>query len=221
MQLREADKKYEKPKEIKYQELPLGKKLEHIWEYYRWYFLSVIMAIVIISYIIYIIVKPTPTYSVDLLMTGTFVTTDQDTQLVNEKLHTDFDANLQLDFLDWNSENQYTMNMYTKILALASTQQLDILIVPKAVYEQYAAQENKLIVPLEGISKLEKILETHQDQLFRAVDINDNQEHIYGIKIEKLDEKLGLASDEEYILTVVESVKNVDQTVAVINYLLE
>lgn len=221
MQLREADKHYEKPKEIKYEELSLKKKIEHIWEYYRWYIFGVIMAIVLIGYVIYIIISPAPTYSVDLLMTGKFITADEKVQLASEKLHTDFDANLELEFMDWSADNQYTMNMYTKTYALASAKQLDILILPKSMYDEYTMQENKIFVKLDEEPKFQKNLENYEDHLLKAMDKNDNKEHIYGIKMDDLEEKLGIISDEEYILTVILSVKDIDQTVAVINYLLE
>jgi hypothetical protein len=221
MQLRESDKHYEKPKEIKYEELTLEKKIQHIWEYYRWHILGVIMAIVLTGYIIYIIVSPVPTYSVDLLMTGKFTATGTQAESVKEKLHTDFDAKLELEYMDWSSENQYTMNMYTKIYALATAKQLDVLILPKSVYDIYASQDNKLLIALEEEPRLEKVLDTHQGNLLMGLDKNDNKQHIYGIKLDNLEEKLGITSSEEYILTVAQSVKNIDQTVAVINYLLE
>ncbi len=223
MQLREADKHYEKPKEIKYDDLTLKKKLEHIWEYYKWHITAVIGGIILVVYIAYIILVPSPTYSVDVLMVGKLAYEEEQIKSINEKFHTDFDANLQLDFVDFSSTSQYTMNIYNKIYALATSKQLDILILPKEVYTQLAQQEIKMLIPLEEVSSLDEVLESHKEDLCKALNKKDNQMHVYGIKIDQaiLKEKLCIATDEEYIMAVVESVKNIDQTVNVMNYLLE
>lgn len=211
----------------RFKELTLKQKISHIWEYYGWMIISVMIGIVVISNLIISIFTPQKIYDVDVVIAGK-MNYDETQPEVARTYEEMFNANLELSIVDWDNMGEMGMAMLQKIPLLVKTGELDVLGLEPSMFESYTRQlGGDLFVPLETIPEFEGLLEKYRDRLVTYHQkYNDNDElietdeHVYGIRISKFTNIPCIKANDEFIIGVTTTVKDLEKTAQLLDYLL-
>lgn len=194
---------------MKFSDLDKKSKIEHIWEYYKIPIIGGISGLVLVISLVTSIVSNINT---EIVLDVTFIT----------KYYDDTEANLFLDEFDdafinpeapknqkvvfefinisENLSPDQLMAYTTKLFAKSSGQLLDILIVDKEQFEQYAVEG--MFISLNDIIKSENIV-VDESRLVYSKTEEDTEEKIYGITIENNDNIDAICGDfSEYVAAV-------------------
>lgn len=211
-----------------FKELTFKQKVRHIWEYYGWYMISAIIGIMVISSLFISILTPQETHDVDIVIAGKMNYDESEIQVVQSYKEM-FNADLGLSVVDWANMGEMEMAMLQKIPLLVRTDELDVLGLDPTMFESYTRQLGAdLFVPLETIPEFEGLLEKYKDRLVTYNQkYNDNDElvetdeHVYGIRISKFTNIPCITANDEFIIGVTTTVKNLEKTAQLLDYLLE
>lgn len=117
-------------------------KLAYLWEYYKLHALAVLLVIVFVVYIIYNIVTPKVETELYAAIINNTISDE-----IWEKYQTEVSDYLNLDpkkqdvilnrSFYLNGEPEYALNMQTALVAYVSAGDVDILIAPESVFQQY------------------------------------------------------------------------------------
>ncbi len=211
-----------------FKELTFKQKVNHIWEYYRWYILSFIIGAVIISSLVISIFTPQEVHDVDIVLAGKMNYDETQPEVVKSYKEM-FNADLGLSIVDWDNMGEMGMAMLQKIPLLVKTDELDVLGLEPMMFESYTRQLGAdMFVPLETIPEFSGLLEKYEDRLVTYNQkYNDDQElveaeeHIYGIRISKFANIPCITANDEFIIGVTTTVKDLEKTAQLLDYLLD
>ncbi|WP_069998782.1 hypothetical protein [Cellulosilyticum sp. I15G10I2] len=218
-----------------FKELSFKKKTQHIWEYYRWYIASVIIGIIILGSLVLTMFRPQKEFAVHVVIAGKVIS-DETQQQDIERFESEWDTNLSISSVNFESVGQLEMVMMQKIPLLVRTGELDILIVSKNTHMNYLNQGAvDMFLPLDTIEELKPLLEDKKDSLITSEHIEvsttdddyrekiealKNEGHIYGIEVNALPGIPSLELTEELVIGITGTVKDLSKTIEVIEYLL-
>lgn len=209
---------------VKFKDLTFGKKLTYIWDYYKWFIIIAVTVIIIIANAVPQIIensKETVLYSVFI---NTQIESQESTSLMddftdsagidltNKKIILDTSMKINRDVADTIS-----MQSNQKLLALFSTNKLDVIVCDKDNFEFFASQ---------GCFKtIEEVLPDDLYQKYKPYMLEassgDSSKAVYGIDLKN--SKI-LQKENAYIvdpiLTFCVNSKNTEHAVAFLNYLL-
>ncbi|MEG0012899.1 MAG: hypothetical protein RR915_05485 [Cellulosilyticaceae bacterium] len=207
----------------KFKELAGKKKIEYIWDYYRWHIVGVILGILAIWQVVVIINKPPmPVYTTDIVVSGGISMDEEIIDQTLEKYNTEFDANIQFMPVNWNSMDQSTMATEQLLALKMMVREVDLMILGEAKFEKYQLVENSdALMALDRIPELEEVLKQYEDKLLTFTSKEDGKEHVFGIKVDKLDKIEGVVMGEELVLCLVNPPKNVEPAIDMVKYILE
>ncbi len=212
-----------------FKELNFKEKVAHIWEYYRWYILSVIIGVTMLSSILVTAFTPEELHDVDIVIAGKLNYDETQPQVI-ESYKEMFNADLGLSIVNWGEQmGQMEMTMLQKIPLLVRTNELDILGLEPITFQSYTRQLGvDLLLPLETLPEFKELLAKYEDRLMSYNEkynedqqLEEVEEHIYGIRVSKFANIPCITENEEIIIGVTVNVKDINKTVKVLEYLLE
>ena len=212
-----------------FKELNFKEKVAHIWEYYRWYILSVIIGVAMLSSMLVSTLTPEAVHDVDIVIAGKLNYDETQPQVV-ESYKEMFNADLGLSIVNWGEQmGQMEMIMLQKIPLLVRTNELDILGLEPTTFQSYTRQLGvDLLLPLETVPEFKELLAKYKDRLMSYNEkynedqqLEEVEEHIYGIRVSKFANIPCITENEEIIIGVTVNVKDINKTVKVLEYLLE
>lgn len=219
-----------------FKELSFKKKISHIWEYYRWHIIGGIIGTLVLGSLIITVLTPQKKYSVDVVVAGRLASDDTQPQVI-EKFEKELDTSLNIASVDFANMGQLEMVMMQKIPLLIRTNELDILILSQDAYMSYLNQGGiEMFMPLDTIKELAPLLEDKKDNLITSKDIMleetdangetktkkfEGEDHIYGIKVNALQNIPCINFTEDLVVGVTSVVKDIPKTAEMVDYLIE
>lgn len=211
-----------------FKELTFKQKVSHIREYYGWYIVSVIIGIIVISSLVISIFTPQEIHDVDIVIAGKMNYDESESQVVQSYKEM-FNADLGLSAVNWVNMGEMEMAMLQKIPLLVKTNELDVLGLDPTMFESYTRQLGAdLFVPLETIPEFKGLLEKYKDRLVtynqkynEKDELVEADEHVYGIRISKFANIPCITANDEFIIGVTTTVKNLEKTAQLLDYLLD
>ncbi|WP_054741945.1 hypothetical protein [Cellulosilyticum ruminicola] len=213
-----------------FSEMDLKEKAAHLWEYYRKPALFCIIAGILVIQLITAILSPREVNTVDITLAGKIYTEDQATlDEVTKQFKENFDAGLMVSMVDWTKSTEMELATEQRIALQITTKELDILGIPPEKFDIYLRQTGQdMLRPLDEIPECKALLEEYKDQLVIAgynkdenFNITKGDQHVFGIKVSKIDNIQSSTLNEDLVLGITTTVKDIDKTVEMMRYLLE
>ena len=212
---------------ISFKEMNKKEKVKHIWGYYRWHILATIIAGVMIFSLGKTMLFPAPPDEVDIVIAAQMYT-NADYNRVIQQYKDEFKTGLDLTNINWE-DGQTSMVMFQKLPLMITTDEMDILGTSSATYEKFMQIYGEdMFTPLEDIPELSDLLEQYKDQLVRGDYVSDEEgnkvpteEHVYGIRVDKLSNIPCIEANEEIIIGITSKVKDLDKAIVMLKYILE
>ena len=136
---------------MKFEEMNKKQKIAHIWDYYRYHILAVIIAIAVLGALGKTILFPEPPDAVDIMFAGQMYVDETSTQLVDQ-FKEEYPAGLDLTNVNWESDPQISSIMFQKIPLLLTTNELDVMGIATKTGERFAQiYWEDMFMPLEDI----------------------------------------------------------------------
>ncbi len=212
---------------ITFEEMNKKEKVKHIWEYYRWHILATIIAVVMIFSLGKTILFPEPADEVDIVIAAQMYT-NIDHDRVTQQFKDEFKTGLDLTNINWE-DAQTSVVMLQKIPLMITTDEMDIFGASSAAYENFMQIYGEdMFTPLEDIPELSALLEKYKDHLVTCDYVSDEEgnkvpteEHVYGIRVDKLSNIPSIEANEEMIVGLTSKVKDLDKAIVMLQYILE
>lgn len=210
-----------------FREMNKKEKIKHIWGYYRWHILATIIAVVMIFSLGKTILFPEPPDEVDIVIAAQMYTSIERESVI-QKFKDEFKTGLDLTNVNWE-DAQSSMVMVQKIPLMITTDEMDIFAASSDAYENFVQIYGEdMFTPLENIPALASLLEQYKDNLVTCDYVRDEngnkiatQEHIYGIRVDKLSNIPCIEANEEIIVGLTSKVKDLDKAIDMLKYILE
>ena len=213
---------------MRFEEMNKGQKVKHIWEYYRYHILAVIIATVFIGLLGKSILFPEPADDVDVMFVGQMYI-DDTSQQVSKQFKEEFKTGIDFVNVNWENDAEISSVMFQKIPLLVTANELDIMGIATGSFERFAQIYGEdMFMPLEEVPELATLLEKNKDKLYVCNQTVDNQgnlidakEHVYGIKADTFSRIPCLVSSEEMVIGLNPKAKDFDKAVSMLKYILE
>ena len=212
---------------VTFGEMNKKEKIKHIWGYYRWHILATIIAGAMIFSLGKTILFPEPPDEVDIVIAAQmYIGIERES--VIQTFKDEFKTGLDLTTVNWE-DPQSSMVMVQKIPLMITTDEMDIFAASSNAYEDFIQLYGEdMFTPLEDLPALSSLLEKYSDNLVTydyVMDENGNkiatQEHIYGIRVDKLSNIPCIEANEEIIVGLTSKVKDLDKAIDMLKYILE
>jgi ABC-type molybdate transport system substrate-binding protein len=212
----------EQSEKEKLRDMPPGKRLSYLWEYYRVHALIAVGVIALTTYIIHSIATPD-------------IKTQFYAAMINSTIDSEVLTGYQADFADYlqidpetesiefnssfyfNDSNEYSMNMKQVLSTYVAAQEIDVIIAPESEFANYAyyGYMDKLSdqLPTDVYSSL-------TDNFYISDLEEDKQKSVYGVYL--TDTKLfkeNANNEDPYILGIIANSKHKANTVEFIRFL--
>ena len=206
----------------KFEALDTKKKLEYVWDYYKWHIFGGIFGVVAIIYIIYFINRPDPpVYSADVLVSGVIQVDPTDIKADQLEMQEAVDGGIYTMATDWDTMDQMTMVNDQLIMIKIQTKECDLMVIPESKHEKYLTnQDFELFHKLDEIPELDEVLEMYSDQLVKGTTPVDGDEHVYGIRVNELKNVESVVLGEDLVISMMNPPKNTEAAIELIKYLL-
>lgn len=208
---------------ITFKSLTGKKKVEHIWEYYRFHIIGSIIGIILIGSLVYTVTKPKPVPNdVDLVVSG-LLTYDQEQMEVTEQVFKEqFNAGIELLPTDWSANSGSAATTEQVLMLRFQVRECDVIAVPQERHERFLTQPDfNMFLALDSVPELEPLIAKHKDKLITGISKEDGKEYVYGIKVDEMKHLEGVALGEDYILSIISVPKNQEQATQLLTYLME
>lgn len=208
----------------KIKELPFKKKLEYIWDYYKLLMAGIALLILGIVVVVQLVEKSKIVTelsvacinNVDIL--GEMAVMQEDFAeyggFTGEYQEVNFDGSYQMTLGQYDS---MTTNSQSKLVAVIAAQNLDVLMMPKDIYEFYLG--SSFYMDLKEVLTPEEY-EQYEDLLYFDKQGEDTQEKAYGIQIKDNEQVEKIFGNQEVVLSVVVNSKKQDNAKKFVQYLL-
>lgn len=205
----------------KFKAMTSKQKVEYIWEYYRWHIVGTIIGLFVVGQIIHFATTPKPSFDAHLIVTARMVLDTEKAEEDEKYFRETFNTDIYYLPADWSVIDQTTIVNDQLLMLKMQVREADLFAMSKSRYDKYMEIEGfDPFMPLEEVPGLEAILEEHKDNLLVATGIEDQKEHVYGIQIEKTD-VLHADIKEPLIISIMDTPKNMEKTIQIIEYLLQ
>lgn len=211
-----------------FKEMNFKEKVAYLWEYYRNIALVSIIILILIVGLIVGARSSSKDRSLDITLAGKLDI--QNIQVADlTKLEEDLDVAFEFHPVDWRQEDSLALSVRQRMTLQMKVSKLDILGLPDYKFEDYLkANASAMYMQLDELPEFQEILQEYKDQLVIKgynVDENNNiiedEEHVYGIRISKIDNIPGITLDEDLVLGVTTSVKDTHKAAEMMRFLLE
>ncbi len=193
----------QKSEKEKLHDLPFKKKLQYLYDYYKLIALAIIVGISIIVYIIYRIVTPNPVSQLNISILNNTID-DQEIQTLQQELAERMEIDPKTQEVVFDTSIFFStpddINMVQVVMTRLAVGEIDVLIAPKSLFENYA---------YNGIfSKTEDYLPSDLNDFFKdyayVTDLKDDPGNrgAYGIYLDQIFTNTRDASDP-YIVGIV------------------
>lgn len=202
----------------KYNTLKGKKKLEFIFDYYKLPIFGTIAAIIIVCYIGYSMYTKQDTYC-NLTYLSSNMDTSQLTELkdtLNEKLLDDNKKNsIFIDSMTIDPNSNYGDDPTTTqaFAVKLAANEIDLLFLNENYFNHFTS--NNMLADLTTLDGFNS-LSFSKDDLVRSKD-SDGNEHIYGLKVDKLNLLDNISFPENTILTVAISSERTEEAIKILN----
>ena len=214
---------------MRFEEMDKKQKINHIWEYYRYHILAVIIGVAVIGALGKTILFPEPPDDVDIMFAGQMYI-DETAVEITENLKEEYGAGIDFSNVNWEGDVEVSSLMFQKIPLMITTDELDVMAIATSTYEHFATIYGQdMFMPLEDIPELSGLLEKYKDNLYicdKAVDdegnLIDTEPHVLGIKTDTFSDNLScIVASEEMIVGLNPQPKDLDKTISMLKYILE
>lgn len=205
----------------KFKKMNTRQKIEYIWEYYRFIILGTIIGIFVVSQLIYLAVKPKPNFDTHLIVTAQMIL---DTEKVEEEealFAEKFNADIYYLPANWSVVDSNTM-VNDQILTLKmQTKEADVFAMSQDRYERFVGvTQFDPFLALDEVPEMAPLLEQYKDQLLVGTSVEDNKEHVYGIKVDKVETLNGAQVIEPLVLSIMCVPNNIEKAVELMDFLI-
>ncbi|OOB78447.1 MAG: hypothetical protein BEN18_07170 [Epulopiscium sp. Nuni2H_MBin001] len=204
-------------------EMSFKEKASYVWEYYKFHILVVIVAIVITLDII--MAPDIPSYGTNILALGQIFTIDERYDQYVASLKETQNANIEVFYGDWSNEDQYVMEHNMMFILRLQSQEADLFLLNPIKYEQLQVFEDDeaVFLALDTVPQLQGLLDNYsEDLLVKGIDPATGQSHVYGLLLldDSMHSMTGLSIREPIILCINPYAKDLDHTIATVQYIL-
>jgi len=218
----------------KISQLPFKKKVEYIWDYYKFYIFGFIIVLLVLAGLIYTrVINPAPETVLFVSWNAGIVTNEQIFDLENhlQELLIDKNENKKLMISEMSLENEnptFTMANLQRIMAMVATEDLDVLVLDSEMVLELS--KAGLIRPLDAILAEAK---TMNPEVYNAIneytivsqyENNDREmeERIMGVSIKNspLLEGLGFIEQDWYV-SISSTTRNIEMIAKMLIALFE
>lgn len=215
----------------KFQKLTNKEKIEHIWEYYRYYILGSIIGIYAIYSMAMSIFGPKPPEPlVNVVIMGLYREDrdqiDEFKKGMEELFIQDEDeegkVGLNMFQVDWDAATPMDVAMEQKLVLMFQAREMDVMIIQESKFNSFLANvEEAMYEPLEGQPELMSLLDENPDKLVMKKLPGDSKEKIYGIHTKDNKKLQALGIGEGYIISIPIVSENKDNAFKIVKWLLE
>ncbi len=206
----------------KYKDLSTTKKIEHIWEYYRWHIAGTIVgAVALVTVGMTVLAPKAPKPAVDLLVSGRMLIDEEVFSGSQQALRTQYDATIYTLPCNWAEMDQQTAMSAQVLIAKLNAKECDVMAMAVPKFESFLEEGNAdAFYPLDTVTSLEPLLEKYAEDLV-TYETPDGANHVYGIKVDAMNEMEGMTLLEDYIIGMLVEPKNPEAGIEVIEALLK
>lgn len=212
----------EKSEKEKLRDMPMGKKISYLWEYYRIHALVGVIAIAFVSYIIYHYVSP----KVETQFYAAIVNSNIQPEILDQYC-ADFEQRLGINsetekvMLNYNfylnGDTEYAMSMRQALSMYVAAQEVDVIIAPESEFKDFAYYGY--------MAKLSDVLPTDiysdlTDYFYLSAHEDNPQQEVLGIYLTDTELfKNNALSSDPYILGVLANYPHKENTIDFIRFL--
>ncbi len=210
---------------VTFRDLSGKKKLEYIWDYYKWKIIGLIAVIVVVATVVPTIIENNKEVALYAAFVNTQLSDQDEPELMDEFIkakqidiknkRTVMDCSMMINY---STPDQMSMMSSQKLLAMFGAKRLDVVLQDTKTYTQYAA--------MDAYGDLEQILdeahlEKYRDLLVYTDGKGDAGRHAYGIDVS---ESPVLVREKAYIVPAVFSIcvstQQTDNAIRFLEYLM-
>ena len=212
---------------IGFKEMDKKQKVRHIWTYYRYHILSVILAVLVIGGWISSFIFPEEASAADVIVCGQMHVSSVE-QEEKEAFDENYNIGVNLRPLNWEKDIESANAMLQNIPFKVSIDELDIVALPTSIYERFVMTYGEdMFMPLENVEELKGILAQNQDKLYscnKKYDDDGNEieavEHIYGIRTSHFPGLESIEECEEMVIGITINLRDKNAAIAMYKYIL-
>jgi hypothetical protein len=218
--------KEEHPEEKRktFKDLTFKERLEHIWYYYRWYFVGTVIGIICLSSLVYaMFIKVPANLWCGVAIYGEFVSFEQ-TDTMTEELNNTFELDGKTDtieitdYYEDSSDVMVLANLNQKFNTYIYAGQFNLIISTKEAAETFVTAE--YVEPLSTYLSAEEIEELDKKGMVYYTENPETKEvqpMSVIVKDSKLLNKYGVFTENEAYISFVPMAENIDNTVKVLH----
>lgn len=205
----------------KFKEMNTKQKVGYIWEYYRYAILGTIIGIFLVSQIVTTMLKPKDNFDAHVVVTSKMVIDSAKMEEEEQFFKENFNTDLYYLPADWSQmDSQMVLNDQLMMLKI-QVREVDIFAMSEDRYSKYMEIEGfDPFLALDEVPEMAPLLEQYKDSLLTATSLEDGKEHVYGIKVDKLEHLEGGITSEPLVISLISVPKNIDKAVEIIDYLI-
>lgn len=209
-----------------FKKMSFKKKSEYIWDYYRFYILGSILAVIIFSSIFYsVFLNPLKELYSGISFYGDFVN-DSSLSALNNKITHDLVKNDTHEirfscFYEMPDDPAIALVLEQKFSAMIIGKEIDLIIADKDYFHYLT--DTGYIISLEEIMDSAKLNEfKNSEELYYDSNQEDSTQRIYGIKLENstLLKTINYPAKERYVGVVRNGIR-IDNALETLNYLIK
>lgn len=212
-----------------FKELSFKEKVEQFKEYYLWPMVGTIIGIVVVVHLVVTMLTPQRVYTVDMQLVGRLKIDEETLNDVTQHFDEAYDASLIMTYLNWADPGEVGQIVMQKLPLQITAREVDILGLPEAAADSYLKEtQDDAILALDTVPEFAELIEEYKDQVYingyeevDTFEVVKGDQHVYGFKVNQIDNIPCVTLGEEFILSVTTTVKNIDETVEMMRYLLE
>ncbi|MDA3732233.1 hypothetical protein PBV87_12130 [Niameybacter massiliensis] len=205
----------------KFKEMNTKQKVGYIWEYYRYAILGTIIGIFLVSQIVTTMLKPKDNFDAHVVVTSKMVIDSAKMEEEEQFFKENFNTDLYYLPADWSQmDSQMVLNDQLMMLKI-QVREVDIFAMSEDRYSKYMEIEGfDPFLALDEVPEMAPLLEQYKDSLLTATSLEDGKEHVYGIKVDKLEHLEGGITAEPLVISLISVPKNINKAVEIIDYLI-
>lgn len=205
----------------KFKKMNTRQKIEYIWEYYRFIILGTIIGVFVVSQLIYLAVKPKPNFDTHLIVTAQMILDTEKMEEEEALFAEKFNADIYYLPANWSVVDSNTM-VNDQILTLKmQTKEADVFAMSQDRYERFVGvTQFDPFLALDEVPEMAPLLEQYKDQLLVGTSVEDNKEHVYGIKVDKVETLNGAQVIEPLVLSIMCVPNNIEKAVELMDFLI-
>lgn len=205
----------------KFKKMNTKQKFEYIWEYYRFMILGTIIGVFIVGQLVYLAVKPKPNFDTHLIVTAQMVL---DTEKMEEEeafFKEKFNADIYYLPANWSTVDSGMMANDQLLTLKMQVREADVFAMSEVRYDRFMEIDHfDPFLALDEVPEMAPLLEQYKDNLLKGTSVEDGKEHVYGIKVDKVNYLEAGEFVEPLVFSVMSVPKSVEKAVELIDFLI-